>query len=113
MDMKIHFYSERNLLYQATSTNIIALLDYQADYWLIDADNEKCPDATLLQPMAASSRLVIQSLISRLLLLKYTISGLPLGQILLAISKELSGTFSSKVVILHSSERNAKTAYSL
>jgi hypothetical protein len=113
MDMKIHFHSERNLLYQATSTNIIALLDYQADYWLIDADNEKRSNATLLQPMAASSRLVIQSLISRLLLLKHTISGLTLGQILLAISKELSGTFSSKAVILYSSERNAKTAYSL
>jgi hypothetical protein len=113
MDMKIHFHSERNLLYQATSTNTIALLDYQADYWLIDADNEKRSNATLLQPMAASSRLVIQSLISRLLLLKHTISGLTLGQILLAISKELSGTFSSKAVILYSSERNAKTAYSL
>jgi hypothetical protein len=28
MDMKVHFDSERNFLYQATPNNVIALLDY-------------------------------------------------------------------------------------
>jgi hypothetical protein len=53
MDMKIHFDSGRNLLYQATPTNVIALLDYQAGHWLIDADDGKRPNATSLQAMAA------------------------------------------------------------
>jgi hypothetical protein len=52
MDMKIHFDSGRNLLYQATPNNIIALLDYQAGHWLIDADDGKRPNASLLITMA-------------------------------------------------------------
>jgi hypothetical protein len=32
MDMKVHFDSERNLLYQATPNDVIALLDYQAGH---------------------------------------------------------------------------------
>jgi hypothetical protein len=52
-DMDIHFDSGKNHLYQATPSNVLALLDYQAGHWLIDADNGKRPNATLLQAMAA------------------------------------------------------------
>jgi hypothetical protein len=53
MDMKIHFDSGRNLLYQATPNNVIALLDYQAGHWLIDADDGERPNANSLMTMAA------------------------------------------------------------
>jgi hypothetical protein len=48
MDMKFHFDSERNFLYWATPNNVIALLDYQAGHWLIDADDGKRPNASSL-----------------------------------------------------------------
>jgi hypothetical protein len=52
-DMNIHFDSGKNHLYQATPNNVVALLDYQAGHWLIDADNGKRPNANSLQSMAA------------------------------------------------------------
>jgi hypothetical protein len=53
MDMKIHFASRRNLLYQASPNNVIALLDYQSGHWLIEADDGKRPNANSLMTMAA------------------------------------------------------------
>ncbi|KAI1665787.1 hypothetical protein L13192_10728 [Pyrenophora tritici-repentis] len=52
-DMKIHFDSGKNHLYQATPNNVVALLDYHAGHWLIDADDGKRPNANSLQSMAA------------------------------------------------------------
>jgi hypothetical protein len=51
-DMKIHFDSGRNLLYQATPTNVIALLEYRSGHWLIDADDGKRPNTNSLTAMA-------------------------------------------------------------
>jgi hypothetical protein len=53
MDMKIHFDSGRNLLYQSTPQNVIALLEYQSGHWLIDADDGKRPNSASLLAMAA------------------------------------------------------------
>jgi hypothetical protein len=52
-ERNIHFDSGRNVLYQETPNNVVALLDYQAGHWLIDADDGKRPNATSLQAMAA------------------------------------------------------------
>ena len=52
-ERNIHFDLGRNILYQATSNNVVALLDYEASHWLIDADDGKRPNATSLQAMAA------------------------------------------------------------
>ncbi|KAI1507549.1 Pol protein [Pyrenophora tritici-repentis] len=52
-DMKIHFDSGKNHLYQATPNNVVTLLDYHAGHWLIDADDGKRPNANSLQSMAA------------------------------------------------------------
>jgi hypothetical protein len=51
--MNIYFDSRKNHLYQATLNNVVALLEYQAGHWLIDADDRKRPNATSLQAMAA------------------------------------------------------------
>jgi hypothetical protein len=53
MDLKIHFDLGRHVLYQATPENVVALLDYQAGHWLIDADDGKRLNAVLLQAIAA------------------------------------------------------------
>jgi hypothetical protein len=47
-DMNIHFDSRKNHLYQVTPNNVVALLDYQAGHWLINADDGKRPNANLL-----------------------------------------------------------------
>jgi hypothetical protein len=52
-DMKIHFDSGRNLLYQATSNNVISLLEYRSGHWLIDADDGKRPNTNSLTAMTA------------------------------------------------------------
>ena len=52
-DMKIHFDSGRNLLYQTAPNNVVALLEYRSGHWLIDADDGKRPTNTLPTVMAA------------------------------------------------------------
>jgi hypothetical protein len=43
----------RNLLYQATYNNVIALLEYRSGHWLIDADDGKRPNTNALTVMTA------------------------------------------------------------
>ena len=52
-DMKIHFDSGRNLLYQVTPDKVVAILEYQSGHWLIDADDGKRPNTNSLLAMQA------------------------------------------------------------
>jgi hypothetical protein len=110
--MNIHFDSGKNHLYQATPNNVVALLDYQAGHWLIDADDGNVQMPTYCNQWLHSSHHMIQSLISRLLLLKHITSGPTQGQILSAILKQLYEVSYFKAVILHHPERSMRIASS-